>query len=140
MRYTSPQTCTHCEQEKDLEDFNFKSSGYIMRICKPCNTKKRQNYVEARRAYIYDYNRKRSLWDKFKITLEDYQYMYDEQGGVCAICGTNEDKRMLAVDHCHETGKVRGLLCTCCNTGLGKFRDSPDLLIKAVEYLEGDVS
>jgi formate dehydrogenase maturation protein FdhE len=139
MRYTSPQTCVHCEQEKDLGEFHFKSSGYIMRICKPCNVKKRQDYVEARRVYVYDYNRKRNLWKKFKITLEDYQDMHDEQGGVCKICGTNEDKRMLAVDHCHETGKVRDLLCTCCNTGLGKFRDNPDLLIKAVEYLEGDV-
>lgn len=59
---------------------------------------------------------------------------YDK--GVCAICGGIDEHRSLAMDHCHETGVVRGALCMGCNTGLGQFKDNPGLLRKAVAYLE----
>jgi len=72
---------------------------------------------------------------KFGIGLHQYQTILEQQGGVCYICG-NQDFRNLAVDHDHKTGKVRRLLCTSCNTGLGKFRDDPALLRKAAEYVE----
>lgn len=64
--------------------------------------------------------------------------MEEEQGGVCAICGNPEtDKRnhRLAVDHCHETDKIRGLLCKSCNIGLGMFKDNTNNLTRAVAYL-----
>lgn len=69
--------------------------------------------------------------------------MAARQGGKCAICGMVENvverrkETTLCVDHCHDTGKVRGLLCSKCNTALGLFRDSPDLLRKAIDYLGG---
>ena len=79
---------------------------------------------------------------RFGISGEDYDHMFDQQQGVCAICKrpeTAKDKdggpRMLAVDHCHETGKVRGLLCTGCNTALGGFKDNVQLLDAAKNYL-----
>jgi len=72
---------------------------------------------------------------KFGIGLHQYQTMLKEQNGVCYIC-EKEDFRNLAVDHCHTTGKVRRLLCTNCNTALGKFNDNVDLLSKAIEYLK----
>jgi len=64
--------------------------------------------------------------------------MLKEQGGGCAICGETKPlkgKNYLCVDHCHETGEVRGILCHACNTGLGKFKDSPELLHTAINYL-----
>jgi len=69
--------------------------------------------------------------------------MLEAQGGVCKLCSKPETRvnpqtggvSRLAVDHCHKTGVVRGLLCLDCNTGLGKFGDDPTLLLKAVEYL-----
>lgn len=73
--------------------------------------------------------------EKYGIGLHQYQTLLEEQRGVCYLCG-GIDFRNLAVDHCHNTGKVRRLLCSNCNTGLGKFKDNPDLLRKAAEYVE----
>lgn len=62
--------------------------------------------------------------------------MLAAQGGVCAICGeTNASGRDLSVDHDHETGEIRQLLCSNCNTGIGLLKDNPELLIKASAYL-----
>ena len=62
--------------------------------------------------------------------------MLSNQSGHCAIC-INKDKRKLAVDHCHKTGKIRGLLCSNCNQGLGMFKDNLDFLGRARNYLRG---
>lgn len=79
----------------------------------------------------------------YGITLQDYQRMAEVQNHRCAICGeleTGTDKqgvpRRMPVDHCHATGKIRELLCSACNKALGGFRDRPDLLRKAAEYVE----
>lgn len=74
----------------------------------------------------------------YGISLDEYRAMLEAQGGGCAICGVvpPEDKRPLCVDHDHDTGAVRGLLCDLCNQGLGSLRDSLDLIRKALEYLE----
>jgi 5-methylcytosine-specific restriction endonuclease McrA len=76
----------------------------------------------------------------YGITLDTYNQMLDAQGGRCAICGNTKDSRNLAVDHNHDTGKVRKLLCQACNKGLGHFGDSPEILREAVAYLEGQSS
>ena len=80
-------------------------------------------------------------WDylkrRFGITKAQYDGMLLAQKGTCAICGQFEKKnRRLSVDHCHKTGKVRGLLCLVCNSALGKFRDDIQTLVKAQEYLK----
>ena len=74
------------------------------------------------------------LKHKYKLSLERYLEMVEEQENVCAICGRTTETR-LYVDHDHETGKVRGLLCQACNCGLGMFRDDFNLLKTAMEYL-----
>lgn len=82
------------------------------------------------------YNREHALNANFKMTPQEYDEMLESQGNVCAICGgVNESGRMLAVDHCHETNQVRGLLCTNCNTGIGMLKDNIDLLQNAITYL-----
>jgi hypothetical protein len=68
----------------------------------------------------------------YGITLDQYEAMLSSQGGVCAICSQS---RPLHIDHCHKTGRVRGLLCSHCNTTLGHMQDNPDFLINATYYL-----
>ncbi len=81
---------------------------------------------------------------KYGITREEYLALLASQAGVCAICrepetATNRGKPiLLAVDHDHVTGAVRALLCGRCNTGIGSFRDKPELLAAAIAYLQGE--
>lgn len=72
------------------------------------------------------------------MTYDRYLQMLESQNNCCAICGSHQDnfKRQLCVDHNHETGKARGLLCDACNGGIGKLKDSIELLEKAINYLK----
>jgi len=75
------------------------------------------------------------LKQNYGITLEEYNKILESQGFCCGLCGKAADK-VLHVDHCHKTGKVRGLLCHSCNTSLGKFNEDPALLRKAADWCE----
>lgn len=75
------------------------------------------------------------LRKRYGITLKTYNSLLEKQNGVCAICGRGPGKRRLHVDHCHKTGKVRELLCSNCNSALGKVGDNIGLLNKLIEYL-----
>ena len=84
-------------------------------------------------------NYKSQLKQRFGMTLEDYDRMLMEQNGKCFICDVHHTEAVrgkLNVDHCHTSGKVRGLLCFNCNTALGKFKDDIELLEKAIAYLK----
>jgi hypothetical protein len=78
----------------------------------------------------------------YGISYDEYHDLLEQQNGKCSICKNEEHvlqkgkPRMLAVDHCHDSGKVRGLLCTNCNKGLGHFKDNIELLEKAIYYLK----
>ena len=80
--------------------------------------------------------RKSSYKIKYGITIETYERLLTEQGGVCAICGGSPQDRRLSVDHDHATGLVRGLLCRKCNSAIGYMSDSLDKLQRATRYLE----
>lgn len=127
--------CGRCDSYKDVSEFsrNSQNPAGIMTHCKMCQRLDSIRYREKRRA-----------WDREKnygLSSSQYQAMLDDQGGVCAICGKPSDRihkgvRVdLYVDHNHETGKVRGLLCEGCNSGIGYFRESADNLRKAIDYL-----
>jgi formate dehydrogenase maturation protein FdhE len=79
-------------------------------------------------------NRKKQLWRNYRITLEQYNQIFVDQNGLCAICGTSGKK--LVVDHCHTSQQIRGLLCNNCNTGIGLLQDVPEILISAANYLK----
>lgn len=145
--------CTTCKKEKTLENTNVDRSRKdgLNKYCKSCLSLQRNTEEEIlkrkvrQRAYylrnkqtLKKSTRDYSLKKKFNTTEEEYNSMLAKQNYCCAICKTNEKEfsRKLAVDHCHVTGNVRGLLCFTCNTALGKFKDSTKLLNEAIKYLE----
>lgn len=83
-------------------------------------------------------DREMALQRQYGMSAADYDHLLSSQLGVCAICGRKErvGGKRLAVDHDHESGRTRGLLCNSCNLGIGKFNDNPALLAAAVLYLE----
>lgn len=92
-----------------------------------------------------DMRKNAHLKRSFGISIDEYNNMVRMQGGKCKLCGKKETKTInakggrphsLAVDHCHSTNKIRGLLCIDCNRGIGFLKDSPDLLRKAADYLD----
>ncbi len=93
---------------------------------------------------IYLSNKKRTQNKRFKLSMEEYNKILLNQNGGCAICGNAETithkktKKpiLLSIDHCHNTMGIRGLLCSKCNIGIGCFKDSVELLQKAIDYLK----
>lgn len=149
--------CTKCGIEKILTDFHFHKAGKFQRIswCKDCQRQQRKEYhllhKKESKEYSKIYNLKnkevlkiRRLKYRYGITIEDYNNKLIEQNGVCAICEKKETKfdprandfRRLSVDHNHKNGKIRGLLCTNCNTALGRFNDDIKMLYNTINYLK----
>ncbi|HHC1760061.1 TPA: endonuclease VII domain-containing protein [Klebsiella pneumoniae] len=140
------KTCSECAEEKPISEFTFdKRRGSYTSKCTKCRTKKTKewrdknpNYEKERYGVNEDRDRWRHIKRKYGISKEEYVEMLDSQGGRCAICGDEPGERyshQLHVDHCHASGKVRGLLCRGCNHMLGVIKDDEVLLFKAVEYL-----
>lgn len=104
-----------------------------------------QENAERLNAYRREYNarpdRKRKMRDayyrrSFGITADEFDEMLAQQGGHCAICSRTPDQvASMHVDHCHETGRIRGILCINCNQGLGQFFDDAETLERAAAYL-----
>lgn len=123
---------------------NFEWLGALKRepaeTRKAFNARKWQNRRERFPDYEADRNRKR----KYGVTPENYGRMLEEQAGVCAICREDETRispkthapQLLSVDHCHDTLRVRALLCWRCNTTIGKLNHDPELTRAVLAYLE----
>lgn len=124
--------CNSCLQEFPLSEFNKRkaSPDGLELFCRTCSKKKAKKQYQKT-------GKDRHLTKTFKIDAKQYSEMLEKQKGLCAICHRPETGKALAVDHCHHTGIVRGLLCQNCNTALGKFQDNADRLRKAALYLEG---
>lgn len=136
------KVCRTCHVLKHLDEFHKQKTCKDGREsqCKTCRnaqcaaTKKRR-YNES--ASVRRSSRNATLKQLYGITVDEYEEMLKQQRGVCAICSQIDGSgRRLAVDHCHTTGKIRGLLCTACNIALGKLKDSPELLANAIKYLQ----
>lgn len=102
----------------------------------------KQKWADGHRAASTNAESRRNarLKHRYGITAADYDRMYAEQGGKCAICGSGHERQpahwkdKLAVDHCHDTGKVRGLLCNDCNAGIGHLGNE-QVALSAARYL-----
>lgn len=135
------KTCAKCGETKSLDQFgsNKRNKDGLDYRCKSCRKQDAQDRRQkAREAGTYKTSKaeeNRKL--RYGLSVDEYESLLQKQGGVCAICkGQCPTGWRLAVDHSHETGKVRGLLCLQCNTALGQFKDSPELLAHAIKYLQ----
>lgn len=132
--------CWCCKTVKPLEAFyrnRGEKDGRCGR-CAQCSRDHRKENPERYRKYKHDTH----LRSNYGVSPERYQEMLAAAHGQCRICKSAEPgggKRNFAVDHCHETGVVRGLLCNRCNRALGMFGDSADTLRAAAAYLESPV-
>lgn len=140
------KTCTRCRETKPRAYFHAMKHGRdgLAAMCKRCHvetTRERRNRDAASIKRTGKYAWRSHIKGKYGITEAEYLRLQEWSQGGCAICGERPDiearrVKRLSVDHNHVTGKVRGLLCTNCNGGLGKFKDSVRLLRIAMAYLD----
>ncbi|KPC61440.1 endonuclease VII [Streptomyces chattanoogensis] len=115
--------CPQCREVKSHNEWerNRSSSDGWASYCRSCRAER---------------NRESNFKRKYGITVAQRDVMIADQNGLCPICQSSEP---VHVDHCHKTGKVRGVLCFNCNSALGKLGDDPDAIRRAIAYLEGNV-
>lgn len=123
--------CKTCKTEQPLTNFHKepRTKDGLKYSCKPCSSKINSKWYKANKHLRQGYRYK----TKYGITLAERDLMLKTQEGRCFIC---KDETELVVDHCHKSGKVRALLCSHCNIGLGMFRDNPKFTQSATQYLE----
>lgn len=122
--------CPECREVKPLREFvrNRSSKDGLGSYCKPCH----RVIIKAHQDRLYGGHRNFLLQLRYGIGEAEFEKIVKRQGGTCAICRKRPAKH---VDHCHRTGRVRGVLCFYCNRGLGKFRDSRGVMRSAIRYL-----
>ncbi len=121
------RTVSRLEYKKDPE----KAKNYN-KLWRQKNTEYSGSYYKKNQTRLTE----RRLKAKYGMELEEYNARLIYQKGVCAICNLPEKGRNLAVDHCHKTNKIRGLLCKLCNAGIGMLKEDTKALQKAIEYLK----
>jgi hypothetical protein len=153
--------CARCGATKPVSQF-FRSKvrpDNCSVYCKTCQmaacaeTRARHPHLHRRAGERWrqrnpDYGRFRGLYRRYGITRQDYEAMLQAQDGRCAICGSDDPRgtirnggeKSFSVDHCHETGKIRGLLCAPCNVAIGQLQHSEEILLSAIRYLKSSES
>ena len=137
LKFSEPYTkeCKSCGQVKPRSAFSKATArpDGLQTQCKDCQRISKKSWD----ANNPDKRKDNYLRRTYDITLDEYNELFAEQHGCCAICDKHQSEvaKSLHVDHCHDTGEVRGLLCFDCNIGIGKLGDNLEGLEKAVNYL-----
>jgi hypothetical protein len=133
--------CSLCKKTKKAEEFSetFRTVDGLHSRCKSCiNNIARERYKEDP-VKLSEINRRAKYKAKYGLTVDDYDVLFAKQGGKCALCGIDntgrENAKHFAIDHCHDTGVIRGLLCSPCNTALGLMKDNVDTMYNAIGYV-----
>lgn len=119
--------CGKCQNLLPASSFNRKGAG-LQSYCRECSKSVQQKYYHEGSYYL-----RNIIQNRYGITQSDYEDLLEKQAHRCATC---KKKRKLVVDHDHQSGKVRGLLCDPCNITLGKVNDRVDTLQAMIRYLE----
>lgn len=132
--------CTKCDESKPLDAFyqNPENRDGRQGSCKACDNVRTKEWKAANAESTRMTSKKYYLRTKYGITIEQYNDLLAKQGGRCACCGADSPRGRgvyFPVDHCHETGAVRGLLCNPCNVGIGALGDNVEGVMRALTYL-----
>jgi hypothetical protein len=144
--------CSRCLEWKSLEEFSERAEMVDGRrsSCRECerqrNTRRRESdpegYIQYKKNWYQENKPQRSIKMRaanlrrlYGISVQQYDVLLANQGGLCAICRKVPTRKRLCVDHDHETGQVRGLLCDNCNTGIAMLKESEEILHSAIAYL-----
>jgi len=137
------KVCTICKTVKPFEDFYTNSIAqrrynknikYLNSLCKDCANKKNKKYNKDNRPRLIAQQLVSHRRRLYGLNEEEYNNMILSQNNLCAICNKPSDKT-LHIDHDHTTGKVRGLLCSNCNLGIGLLQEDVSIFTRAIEYL-----
>lgn len=133
------KSCSRCREEKPITGFyrNRSQPDGHSHYCKPCCNEVTRSHPKAS-----EYARRTNLKRRYGITVEEFDALLEQQNGGCAVCGEmdhDELGRRLAVDHDHDTKRVRGLLCQRCNRAVGLLKDNPELALRMSRYLTEEV-
>jgi len=128
--------CWHCKEcrNKYLRDYGHRKPEIRKKINAKNSERRKKEYYSNKRKF-----KDLHLQKHYNISIDDYDELFKNQNGVCAICSQSEQSirnKSLCVDHCHITQKIRGLLCTNCNRSLGLLKDNCEILEKAKLYLK----
>ncbi len=155
MKSFEYKICSKCKQEKPVSEFR-KAKRYkdgIFSWCRKCTNKWESEHRKGKGRTGWLKTKRKHNITKYGISVEEYKNLLTKQKFACAICkqqkysleewesfisGKELDGKSnlrLSIDHCHKTNKVRGLLCSECNNGIGKLKDSPKFLIAAAQYI-----
>ena len=135
--------CRVCKKEKKVTEFslhNKKNRTKKALVCKRCFADYARDYRRRNTEQVRGVERRSKMKRLYGVSLEEYNAMLVAQGHRCGICGNTKPGvriKYFSVDHCHTTGKVRGLLCERCNRGVGHFSDNTEYLRRAIKYLKG---
>jgi hypothetical protein len=135
------RTCRLCGVEKPEEAYQLrKDSGRRRTECQTCRGKQSLDRYHAaleNRIPHYRAARKSALMKRYGMRLEDFEKLHAARHGLCDICSRpNIAGRVLVVDHCHTTGKARGLICHPCNHALGSLQEDPAIIRRLLSYVE----
>ena len=146
------KVCNKCCVERPIERYP-KRDGYPLNKCQDCfNLERRERYrtdtqfrakiLGRKKQHNSHSRRKRGLKARYGLTYDEYEVLFQEQGGLCKICGNPESRYRngtrlrLSVDHNHTSGVVRSLFCSGCNLVIGNAREDTAVLRNAIAYLE----
>lgn len=130
QNFSRSKNCSCACGEVNPDNFYLQKSRST---CRKCSNQKRKNYAAS--AYTYEQRKSYELKYTYGITINDFNDMFEEQEGRCAACGDKFFDIVPHVDHCHNSGKVRGLLCPPCNKAMGLVGDNVEILEKLALYL-----
>jgi len=132
--------CTKCKIKKEVQHFPKNSAGHdgFHTTCKECHNLSSKKYRQENKEKVLLSVKAAKLKNRYGISQKEYNDMFVSQNGNCASCGDHQSilPRTLCVDHCHETGMVRGLLCDGCNLSLGRIKDSYEKLVLLANYIK----